>query len=160
MEVLVKNGVVRLDTPSAPGRNAVYSLHLGVERAAQRGTPDVPNGVREASQQGTPDVPDEVRETYPVVGGRGVETYYKATPNTSRANSKSPLSGTSPGESANDAESPMTYELAAEYLQKISGDFGQAYMQRVTGVEGLKNRVIAAALLAMNENATNATEAS
>jgi hypothetical protein len=49
------------------------------------------------------------------------------------------------------AESQMTYDIAAGILGKLP-DLGQDYLARIVEIEGMRNRVIAAAALAVTEN--------
>jgi hypothetical protein len=150
---LFRDKVVETLRSPGPGVKAVYGLHLDAPNGGRAVSPtgDVSwqDGGRSVAERGTPDVPR-------VGGGQGgVSFEIKGLQRMSNTKTKSPLPGTSPGAVDNSPPENDDELLEMRYsdAQRILGslpDLGAEYMNQLAAIEGLRNRVIAAAAVAQS----------
>lgn len=148
ISVLISKGVVAVHQRHAPGRPAVYSLHLdrmtGYGHRTDQGTATVPNKVRPPYPTGTATVPCD--------GGVGGVTFgTKELQQTSKPTTISPLVGTLLALSTGEWET--RFQSASEYLTRLP-DLGAQLLAAVDtlpgidAIHGMSKRQVAAHLLA------------
>lgn len=146
---LAKAGVAEVLQAAAPGRNAVYALHLGAgtgkAEPVERGRLSLSTGKAEPAEWGRPGLPPRREPPY---GGFPSEDQRGSSSGT-----KSPRVVNSP------APVEMNYATANEILSRLP-DLGAEYMSRVSDIDGYHNRVIAAASIAIAEDRISTAKAS
>jgi hypothetical protein len=134
---LLETNAIWVVQASSPFNNAKYLLNLAARtpqaEPAEHHRRDLRTPQAEPAEHHRRDLPPNMN---PPTGGNSINT-------TERSNSSQ--SGTSPG------VDDLDYAEASKFLHTLP-DFGQSYLERIAEeVGGLKERVIAAALLAMSE---------
>jgi hypothetical protein len=142
--------VIVLSRRAGGGLPACYDLHLGIGQGKAGPTPEgrlsLPLRKAQPTPGGRPDLPLD--------GGVGGETLQQTVDQHTSTNiNYSPKVSSSLANPAEISETQMTYDIAAGILGKLP-DLGQAYLARIAEIEGMRNRVIAAATLAITENPT------
>lgn len=136
-------GVARKASGRAP---TVYALRLGSDTGEATPTPVGRRNLPLSEAKPTPGG----RPGLPLLGGEGggdFDEKEEEAKETKEEDNSSKVSDSL----VNPAELEMTYDLASGILGKLP-DLGGTYLDRIVEIEGMRNRVIAAAVLAITEN--------
>lgn len=142
LNALTKAGVAVLENRPRPGKNAIYSLHLGAlmgkAQPTEQGRTSLPTGKAQPTGTGY-DQPTPEEE--PLRGSKSEDQLGLSQ------GAKSPLVTTPP---ATDLDYAAAHDFFASWP-----DLGGEYMKRVEDVEGYPARVVAAANLARAERSAS-----
>jgi hypothetical protein len=142
LAALTKAGVAVLENRPQPGRNAIYTLHLGSLMGKAQPTEQGRTILRTGYDQPTEMGYDQPTPEEEPLRGSKVEDQVGLS-----RGAKSPLVTTSPADE-------LDYAAAQSFFASWP-DLGGEYMKRVDAVEGYQARVVAAANLARAERSAS-----
>lgn len=144
---LVDAGPVRVVSGAAPGRTAVYSLHLDAA-TGQSIVGDIPGDSSELMGQGEP--VERGRVTLSTGQGDPVEWGRVTLPPTTKEEQRETTLGAKSAEVPTSLAALPNYNDAAKYLSQLP-DLGMRYLEEITGEYTLPERVILAAAAARKD---------